>query len=464
MASEPSAGLSSRRESPPRSSPLRRLVVVLLNLLLVATFVLIFALPGPRQRAYPRRLPVRFWHMWSGEWKDVVDRIVQRFNESQQKYELIALSVPGATADSKFLLSVAGGEPPDCMAQWNQVIPAWADEGVLVPLDTLMTREEWEDFRASAYPVARKIGSYKGHLYGVTTGLNIWACYYRPEHLRQAGLDPDHFPADLDELWAWGEKLRRTDAEGNLTRIGFLPGWYQMFVPVFGGSFYDEETGAVTSNTPANLRALAWLAGKRKELGYDKVVRFLSSLNTGGFSTEWPFISGQYSITVDGQWRVEQLAKYAPDLEYRTAPIPLPTGGKAHAGWSNGNFMIIPQGAKQVAGAWEFIKFWSGLEQPERAAEFYTWGGWLPLSEKIARAPEYQKYLAKYPQFKTFLAVLPSENIQTAPPVPYQVFLVDMIGRADDFAMRGTKTPRQALEDLEREVEQEVAKRKRFGL
>ena len=41
---------------------------------------------------------------------------------------------------------------------------------------------------------------------------------------------------------------------------------------------------------------------------------------------------------------------------------------------------------------------------------------------------------------------------------------MDMIARADDFAMRGTKTPKQALEDLEREVAQEVAKRKRFGL
>ena len=447
------------------------MIIVLLNLLLAATFVLVFALPGPRRRAYPRRVAVRFWHMWTGEWKDVVDRIAQRFNESQEKYELIALSVPGATADSKFLLAVAGGDPPDCMAQWNQVIPAWADKGVLVPLDTLMSTDEWKDFQATAYPVALKIGSYKGHLYGVTTGLNIWACYYRPDHLRAAGLDPDRFPADLDGLWAWGEKLTRTDAEGNLTRLGFLPAWYQMFVPVFGGSFYDEQTGAVaveqtgavTINTPANLRALTWLADKRAELGYKKVVRFISSLNTGGFSTEWPFISGQYSITVDGQWRVEQLAKYAPDLEYRTAPIPPPSGGKAHAGWSNGNFMIIPTGARQVAGAWEFIKFWSGLEQPERAAEFYTWGGWLPLSDKIAKAPEYRKYLAKFPQFKTFLDVLPSENIQVSPPVPYQVFLMDMISRADDFAMRGTKTPGQALEDLEREVAQEVAKRKRSG-
>jgi multiple sugar transport system substrate-binding protein len=233
---------------------------------------------------------------------------------------------------------------------------------------------------------------------------------------------------------------------------------------VFGGSFYDERTAQLTINTPANLRALTWLADKQKELGYDKVVRFQAMLNTGGFSTQWPFISGQYSIAVDGQWRVEQLAKFAPDLEYRTAPVPPAKNGKTHAGWSNGNFMIIPKGARQAQGAWEFIKFWSGVDNPARAAEFYTWGGWLPLTPKIAESPIYQAYVKKYPQFKTFLDVLPSENIQVTPPVPFQVFLADMTGRADDFAMRGTKTAKQALEDLEREVQQEIAKRKRFGL
>jgi multiple sugar transport system substrate-binding protein len=463
MAAERDAAVSARVPEQVPPSNLRRLVVVVLNLLLIGSLVLIFALPGPRTRAYPEREPVRFWHMWTGEWKDVVDGIAQRFNESQTKYELIALSVPSASADYKFLLAVAGGDPPDCMAQWNQVIPAWADEDMLMPLDSLMSPAEWADFKATAYPVVLKIGCYKDHLYGVTTGINIWGCYYNPKHLDEAGLDPDKFPTDLDELWTWGKKLTRYDDRGNLTRMGFLPEWYQMYVPVFGGDFYDAAKGDTVIYTPANLRALTWLADKRKELGFDKVVRFQSMLNTGGFSTEWPFISGQFSITVDGQWRVEQLAKFAPDLKYRTAPIPPPESGKRFAGWSNGNFMIIPKGARHVAGAWEFIKFWSGIEQPERAAEFYTKGGWLPLSPKIANAPIYQAYVKKYPQFKTFLDVLPSENIQTSPPVPYQVVLGDLIKRADDFAVRGTLTPEEALKDLERNVAQEVARRRRFG-
>lgn len=441
----------------------RALATVLGLVAALSVIVLVFALPGPSPRKYPHRIPVRFWHMWTAEWKDVVERIVDRFNESQDVYEVIPLSVPGSAADSKFLLSVAGGDPPDVMAQWNQVIPKWAETGVIIPLDEWMTPEEWQDFQAKVYPAVKKIGMYKGRLYGVTTGLNIWACYVRLDHLREAGLDPKDFPDTLEGLVSWGEKLHRFNDKGELTREGFLPNWFAMNAPGFNGGFYDWDRGIVTLNTPENLRALSFLTEQRQKLGFEKVIRFQSGLATGVANVDWPFISGSYSISVDGQWRVEQIRKYAPELEYMTAPLPPPSGGKKHFGWTNGNFMVIPKGAKQAQGAWAFIKFWSGLDHPERAAEFYTWGGWLPLSPEIAASPIYKAYLESYPQFRTFLDILPSENVYPTPPVPYQVYLWDRITQADDSAMRGTLTPQQALDRLELEIRREVQARKEFG-
>lgn len=440
----------------------KRIAVLSAILAVVATIVVV-ALPGPIPRRYPDRIPVRFWHMWTAEWKDVVDDIVDRFNESQEKYEVIALSVPDATATSKFLLAVAGGDPPDVMAQWFPVIPKWAENGLLLELDTLMSPEEWAEFKCTAYPAAQKIGIYKEHLYGVTTGLNAFACYIRLDYLREAGLDIRDFPETLEGLMEWAGKLHRIDGEGNIRRIGFLPQWFHYYVAGFGDGFYDWDAGKVLLNTPANLRALQFIADQHRKLGYENVIRFTSGLAIGLGNIEWPFITGAYAITLDGQWRVEQIAKYAPKLEYATRPLPPPAGGRPNFGYTNGNFMVIPACAKQVEGAWEFIKFWSGLENPERAAEFYTWGGWLPLRPEIAEAPIYQKYLKEHPQFKTFLDLMPSENMQPVPPVPYQVYLWDRVLFADDSATRGTVSPRAALERLEQEVAREVASRREFG-
>jgi multiple sugar transport system substrate-binding protein len=402
--------------------------------------------------------------MWTAEWKPVVEKIADRFNESQDIYEVIPLSIPGTAADTKFLLSVAGGDPPDVMAQWNPVIPKWAESGLLIPLDGLMSPAEWSKFQREVYPVVLKIGSFEGRLYGLTTGLDVQACYCRLADLREAGLDPNHFPETLEELVRWGDRLRKTKPDGDLARIGFLPTLFSTYAPVFGDGFYDWKHGEVTLNTSDNLRALTFLVDERKKLGFENVIRFESGLSVGVGNAQWPFISGSYSIAVDGQWRVEQLAQYAPELEYATFPIPPPQGGRFHAGWANGNFMIIPKGARQVQGAWEFIKFWSGLEKPERAAEFYTWGGWLPLSAAVANAPFYQSYVEKHPQFKTFLDILPSENLQATPPVPYQVYLWDRILCADDSAQRGTLNPPAAMERLEKEIAQEIESRRAFGI
>lgn len=435
-------------------------------LFVVVFGLVLFALPGPAPRKHAERIPVRFWHMWTAEWKDVVDRIVDRFNESQDVYEVLPLSVPMTAADSKFLLSVAGGSPPDVMAQWNPVIPKWAESGMIIPLDELMTPQELEHFRQTAYPAVKRIGMYRDKLYGVTTGLNIFALYCRLDHLHEAGLSPQNFPTTLEGLVEWGEKLHKRTTSGDFARIGFLPSQYSgfaMFAPGFGGGFYDWNNGAVTINTPENFNALSFLVSERKRLGFERVVRFQSGLAVGIGNADWPFISGSFSITIDGQWRVEQIARYAPDIEYATFPIPPPKGGKPHFGYTNGNFMIIPKGAKEVQGAWEFIKFWSGLAHPERAAEFYTWGGWLPLSPEIANAPVYREYVNKHPQFQTFLDVLPSENVQPTPPVPYQVYLWDRITQADEAAMRGTLTAQQALNRLDWEVQREVESRREFG-
>jgi multiple sugar transport system substrate-binding protein len=453
-------------------SPWKKIIAIIAGVLLIGGIALIFMLPAPQTRHYPKRIEVRFWHMWTGEWANVVDKIAQEYNKSQTKYEVVPLSVPSSAADTKFLLAVSGGNPPDVMAQWNPVIPSWADKKLLIPLDEMMTPAEWKEFQGTAYPIAKKIGIYKGKLYGVTTGTNVWALYYNCKHLKEAGLDPKKFPTTLEELMIWGNKLNKFDARKNLTRMGFLPTWYAEYAPVFGGGFYDWNSEKLTLNSPQNLRALTFLVNARKKIGYNNVVRFESGLSSSGSgSGDWPFIKDFYSIALDGQWRVEEIRKLAEDtrkngdawnFEYGTAPLPPPAGGKSAAGFADGNFLVIPRGAKQAQGAWEFIKFWSGIEKPECAAKFYTWGGWMPINAKVANAPAYQKYVRENPQFKTFLDLMPSENLEPSPPVSYQIFLTDRIGRTDDFATRGSLSPEQALKSLEKDIAAEQARRREF--
>ena len=205
-----------------------------------------------------------------------MEKVVTDFNASQDKYEVIALQVPSSESDSKFLMSVAGGDPPDVMAQWTQAISTWSQDGVLQPLDTRMSPAEKSFFLHDTYPVIHQNGWYKGHLYGLVMGVDVYACYYRADQFRQAGLDPDHFPTTLEALTAVGRKLDQVDSTGRYTRLGFLPQGFTNFAPAFGGGFYNPTNGQVLLNTPQNLRALSYILGTSRTLGLDRVQRFNS--------------------------------------------------------------------------------------------------------------------------------------------------------------------------------------------
>lgn len=431
---------------------------------LVALIVALMATGHTTPRKYPDRKLVRFWHRWQGDWEKQVQKIVDAFNQSQSEYEVVAVSVPGGGSEAKFILGVIGGDPPDLMSMYSGAVPNLASNGFLTKLETLMTPDEKRRFFKESYPAIRDIGMYKGSCYGITIGADLMALYVNVQQLRDAGVDPDHLPKTLEGLEALGLELNRYDKEGNLTRLGFMISDLGYFVHSFGGGFELRPDGTMAIDTPQNLRALENMVAYRKEVGFDNVLRFQAGLNDIEGAASWAFMHGDLTITYDGQWRVEELRKFKPEMEYKVIPIPPPAeGGTPLGGLVGGNYMIVPISAKEKQGAWEFLKFWTGLDNPDRAATFYNMGGWLPYSPAVANSPTFQRWLKDNPQFQAFLDILASPNCKAPPPIPNLSFLNDLIVRAEDQAVRGAVTPKQALANLEFRFNEERAKRRALG-
>jgi len=430
----------------------------------IVLVLVVFLTGSETPRKYPERKLVRFWHRWQGDWEKQVQKIVDAFNESQTEYEVVPVSVPGTGSDAKFILGVIGGDPPDLMSMSSGAVPNMAANGFLTKLEDFMTPEEKRSFFQDSYPSIRETGMYRGSCYGITIGADLMALYVNCKQLRDAGFDPDHFPATLEELEAMGLKLNTYDDKGNLKRLGFMLSDIAYISHYFGGGFYVHEDGKLELNTPQNLRALQDLVDYRKKIGFDNVVRFQAGLNDIEGAASWAFMHGDLSVTYDGQWRVEELRKFKPDLEYRVYPIPPPAiGGTPLGGQVGGNYMIVPISAKNKRGAWEFLKFWTGLDNPDRAAKFYNMGGWLPYSPAVAKSPTFQKWLKTNPHFQAFLDILASPNCKAPPAIANLSFLQDLITRAENQAVLGAQTPKQALEELEAKFVEERAKRRALG-
>jgi len=429
----------------------------------ISLTLVVFLTGSNTPRKYPQRKLVRFWHRWQGDWEKQVDKIVDEFNQSQTEYEVVPVSIPGTGADAKLILGAIGGDPPDLMSMPSGSVSNLAANGIATSLDEFMTPAEHRAFYEKSYPAIRDIGLYRGKCYGITIGADLSALYVNCKQLRDAGFDPDKFPKTLEDLEAMGLRLNQWD-KGRLKRLGFLVQDVGYLSHSFGGGFNVRPDGTAQFNTPPNLRALQNIADYRKKIGYENVLRFQAGLNDIEGAASWAFMHGDLSVTYDGQWRVEELRKFKPDLEYRVIPIPPPkVGGTPLGGLVGGNYMIIPSSAKHKEGAWEFLKFWTGLDNPDRAAKFYNMGGWLPYSPAVANSPTFQTWLKKDPQFQAFIDILGSPNCKAPPEIANLRFYFDLIQEEEDNVVRGDITPKQALIDMEAKFNEEHAKRKAIG-
>ena len=156
-----------------QNQPVKSVLRVLPWVLGVLITAIVFASGRTTPVKYPLRKSVRFWHRWQGDWEKQVQKIVDAFNESQTEYEVIPVSIPSGGADSKVVLGVIGGDPPDIISMFNGAVPNMAANGFLTDLGTLMTPEEKKRFFSESYPSIRETGMYRGKCYAITIGADL---------------------------------------------------------------------------------------------------------------------------------------------------------------------------------------------------------------------------------------------------------------------------------------------------
>ena len=405
-----------------KPSDFKRLAAVLL---IVAVAVLAFReSANPRWEVPAGRSEVVFWHFWGGKDRPVVEAICDRFNASQQEFFVRPVAMPGNNLDLKFFLSVAGGDPPDLLNQDDPIVADWAHRGALVPLDELATAEEYAALDGWLFPAARQIGGYQGRLYALCNGLDIRALYYNADVLAEFGLEPPQTLAELDRA---AERIAPPGA-GPHARYGYLPDPRRLWSwgIVFGGRFYDPQSDRVTADSQPIVAALDWMASYSRRYGADEVARFRKG-DQALPGAAFPLLEGRYAMIMDGQWRVAEIAAVRAAARqrgetpprYGVVPLPPPAAGVADAGWVNGNFFVVPRGAKNPRGAWAFMKFWSGFDGHEaEAARACAAGGWIPASRHVVRHPTFQQYLDRYPMFRTFVELAGSPRQVPTPAVP----------------------------------------------
>lgn len=391
-----------------------------------------------------------FWHNATDIGLTALKKMVAAFEKKHPDIKVkMVYTESSEGADQKLLTAVAGGNPPDVALFDRFKIGSWAAKDALTDLTDMAEQDGvTEDLY---YPYAWKEATYKGKLYGLPYSTDSRMLYYNKDHFKAAGLDPENPPKTIQELEAAAVKLTKKDGK-RFKQIGFIPwygqGWLYSWGWAFGGNFYDEKTGKVTANDPKIVEALDWMAKLGQKFGVEDIAGFESSAGSGAMD---PFISGQLSMKVDGNWTISAIDKYKPDMNYGVTPIPTPTGSDFTT-WSGGIAIVVPKGSKHTKAAWEFTKFFGTQEGQE--AYFSELPGDLSVipavNDKLGRSDN--------KMLKQFIDILP--NSHSRPVIPEGQLLWNELVDAREKTSRGNGTAKENLDKATETVNKALEKYK----
>ncbi|RKX78808.1 MAG: hypothetical protein DRP87_05195 [Spirochaetes bacterium] len=223
---------------------------------------------------------------------------------------------------TSFSLAYRSGSAPDILSEDQDIIPEYAEEGMILPLDSYLNttayKKDYDDFLPGLWDAV----SWKGKTYGIPIEGVVNCIFYRKDVLRKMGMSdeqiertfsPESKDFTLEKLVELAKKAKKAGLVeyGFTHRKGAGDYWFNS-VMMFGGRFVDEATGNMIIDTKA----------LRKDFEFHKMLVDEGLLPPDMASWDWKVI---HKYTVEGrtlfwigghsgQWKEYQEKEYHEKL------------------------------------------------------------------------------------------------------------------------------------------------------
>jgi len=407
--------------------------------------------PAAQQPAQPGGedgvVTISFWHGWAVEHeKEAVEGAVKLFNESHPNIKVEP--VAGKTND-QVLTAVSGGSSPDVYSLWStQTLAEWASKGVITDLNNKALETKLDP--GLFYQGALEVSMYEGRYFGLPVEVDPMVVYYNKGIFREAGLDPETPPATMEELYAIAEQLTLFDDNGNVTQLGFANGTAFMEAYMYGGEWWNSESGQPTANDPANIESWNVISAFHQKFSAEKINTFNSQQADNPLGSL--FLAGKVGMALDGDWVVNFLTRFAPDLDFGMFPLPPAAGhdDRAYSTYIDGAIYVIPTNAPHPEEAWEFIHWMATT--PEASGMIQKGLSNTSPLKAVVKDSQY----APHDRWALFTEMMDHGNHFVWPPIAVSSMYYTEMNTALDAVKYGEKEPMQALEELQNKIKQEL--------
>ncbi|MBO0831055.1 MAG: sugar ABC transporter substrate-binding protein, partial [Actinobacteria bacterium] len=293
-------------------------------------------------------------HFWARQATDPVAKaMVAKFNSTHKNLKVqLHLTLPNE-AVTELGTAIRAGSVPDVVGLNDINVPFFMHQNALMDLSQYVNALP---YKSSLSPGHMKLATLNGKFYGVPYLADLSVLWYNKKLFQQAGLDPNKPPAsyaeiltDAEKITALGHGIYGFSFAGNCQGcLGFtmLPSIWASGQHVISGPL-GSQTANVTNNAP-----LKQLLGFYRQI-WAKHLAPLNDQTQNGLTWGADFESGKIGI-LPGDYGFA--TKMTPTSEFADAPLPAVNGGGG-ATFDGGDDFVIPKGASNPSGAWEFIQW-----------------------------------------------------------------------------------------------------------
>ena len=296
-------------------------------------------------------------HFWARQATDgPAKALVAAFNASHKNLKVVLHLTPPNDDTSQLATAIRAGSVPDVVGLNDIDVPTFSHEHALLDVTKYVNALP---YKTSLSPGHLKLATINGHYYGLPYLADLSVLWYNKKLFKEAGLNPNAPPtdyaqivADSAKISALGHGIYGFSFAGNCQGcLGFtmLPSLWADGVHMINGPL-GTQTANVASDTP--LKTM--LADYRTM--WAKHETPVADQTQNGLTWGKDFEAGKVGILPGDYGFAAAFTTPAQHAEFADAPLPGVTGN-SYSTFDGGDDFVIPAGAPNASGAWEFIKW-----------------------------------------------------------------------------------------------------------
>jgi multiple sugar transport system substrate-binding protein len=392
-------------------------------------------------------ITLTYWPAPNPQEIQLADTIVKMWNRMHPHIQVRMQPIPVSQSTEEVLLAaIAGKTTPDvCSNIWPGALREYTQAGGLVALD------KFPDFDsiASARTPKELLAIFKtsnGHYYQMPWKTNPVMMFYNIGMLKAAGIEK--VPRTYSEYYAAAKKVTRdTNNDGQfdvwMGERDIRPIWWERLFDVY--PFYIAASNGETLFK--NDSVAFENRDAEKVFGFFEQCYSLGYFPRTFFQGGDPFLLEKKATHFAGPWEIATIAKFAPNIQFDVAPLPVPDDHQGPV-YTSGDYknIAIFSTSEHPKESWEFVKFLVTAEHDLLMLEITNQ---VPVRGDLLTNPLFARYFAKNPLMVKFAEqAVHTRGMDTVADLK-EIF--DAISQEYEIcAVYGRKTPAEAVHDAAR--------------